>query len=289
MNDAARVARRPDSGDASGVGEHARSAGERGDHQTVPGGQDLVVEMRTRTRPARREERARESGRARRRLRLATSPLRIATSSIDWAVYRRFLPVNSPCGSCGALPSGSIPNRRRAISASSPSSVADLLVGPDVERAFRLVRAGRARLFWRNAVGVLRGIEAALRDRSCRAERTAACLRRPPRRTRRRSPAPPRGTRARAATGRTASSRNAGPASRHRRNSDGSRRRCGRASRRAPSPEAFRSPSAAATLTIACVRRGARARAAGTAARDGRGNFGASPKPPRRRSKACWN
>ena len=51
-------------------------------------------------------------------------------------------PRNSPCGSCGALPSASIPKRRRAITASSPSSRADLGVGPDVERAFGLVRAG---------------------------------------------------------------------------------------------------------------------------------------------------
>src|SRR4030095_13711212 len=44
-----------------------------------------------------------------------------------------------------------------------PKQTCDLLVDPDVERAFGLMRSGRVRLLGRNAVGVLCGIERALR------------------------------------------------------------------------------------------------------------------------------
>ena len=37
--------------------------------------------------------------------------------------HRQFRAQPCPCGSCGALPSGSMPNRRRNTGASSPSSL----------------------------------------------------------------------------------------------------------------------------------------------------------------------
>ena len=122
------------------------------------------------------------------------------------------------------------------------------------------------------------------RHRSGRAARSAAC-RRPRRRTAGRPSAGPRPRRrAPAAPGRRASSRSAARASRRPPSSGGSRPPGGRACRRAPSPAASAAPCRAAR-----PRRCGRARAAGTVSSLGRGNFGALPKPPRRRSKAAEN
>ena len=70
--------------------------------------------------------------------------------------------MNSPCGSCGALPSGldakPPPHNRRIVAGHR----ANLRVRPDVERAFGLVRRRIAGLFGRHAVGVFGRVEPAL-------------------------------------------------------------------------------------------------------------------------------
>ncbi len=71
--------------------------------------------------------------------------------------------MNSPCGSCGALPL-----RLDAETAADDRGIAardlsDLGVGPDVERALGLARSRVACALWRQAVGVLGGIETAFR------------------------------------------------------------------------------------------------------------------------------
>ena len=155
-----------------------------------------------------------------------------------------------------------MPNRWRTIGSSSPSDRAQLARAPQIERALHLVGAGLAHVLRRQAVGVLGGIEAAGRVGHLRAGRTAACPRRPRRRTRSPDTWRPRGTRARAAPGRRASSRNAGRATPHPPNSDGSRRRCDRACRRR-----HRAAASPARCRARRCRRCARAREAGTAAR----------------------
>ena len=150
----------------------------------------------------------------------------------------------------------------------------DFVGAPQVEGAFLLVRraarplpAGRCRR--------LRPNRSRRRRRSSRASRRAACLRRLRRRTDRPTPATLRRRRAPAAPGRRASSRNAARARRRRPSSDESRRRCGRACRRAPSRAACAAPCprASASPARACSR-------SRNSSSDGRGNFGASPKPP---------
>ena len=89
-------------------------------------------------------------------------PLRAAMSWIDCATYSRFLPRNSPCGSCGALPV--------RLDAEPPPR--DVGVGAEERTRSRRPTRCRTRLRtcasprWRvgrQAVGVLRGIEAAQR------------------------------------------------------------------------------------------------------------------------------
>ena len=72
--DDARPDRPPSTAERRATGQHARRSRERGDHQPVPAGQHLVVEMRTRPRRARLEQRRRARASARRRRPPAPAP-----------------------------------------------------------------------------------------------------------------------------------------------------------------------------------------------------------------------
>ena len=144
-------------------------------------------------------------------------------------------PVNSCCGSDGALPPGSIPKRCLMMRRILSEERVDFVCAPQIERPLRFVRARRACLLRRHAVGVLGAVEAAvevghlaehIQQRvfgNLQVKRIAGGLRRLRRR------------RARAAPGRTTSSRNAARARRRRPSSGEIRRRCDRACRQSPS------------------------------------------------------
>ena len=176
-------------------GEHAGGARERGDHQAVPRGQDLVVEVRPRPALAHGKQL-----RARAAERVDDGFRRLAGSSRDVVdrlrdieeVPARELALRILRRVAVRLDAEPPPHDRRIVARHG----ADLGVGPDVERAFGLVRRRIAGLLGRHAVGVLSRVEAAVADRSGRASRRPACLPRPSRRSRLPSPARPRGTRA---------------------------------------------------------------------------------------------
>ena len=192
--------------------------------------------------------------------------------------------MNSPCGSNGALPSGSMPNRARTSGGIVPEQRVDLRGRPQVERALGLAGAGVARVFGRQAVGVLGRVESPARVRHLARDIAQRIVGDGGELRVSRRPGAPRGTPARAAPGRRASSRSAAPANRRPRSTDGTRRRRGRASRRRPSPEGCAPPSRRAAAWP--VRRHSRSRKNSSA---GRGNFGAPPNPPRRLSNAVSN
>ena len=159
--------------------------------------------------------------------------------------------MNSSCGSCGALPSGSMPNRCLTISASLAEQRIDLGGASRRRRRPRscgpALRVARCRRPRRN--------RSRRPDRSSRASRKRACPRRRPRRT---ESCPEtcaafekREHELRLVVEHLLEVRHAPFARRP--NSDGSRRRCDRACRRAPSPAAC-----AATISARRVVAGAR-------------------------------
>ena len=201
------------------------------------------------------------------------------------ATYSRFLPVNSCCGSIGALPSGSIAEPPLDDGRVVAEQRVDLVGAPEVERAFRLVRRPDRRPAPAGRCRRPRPSRSRRPRRSSRAARTAACPRRPRGRTDRRTPAPPstyastscawsysifskcgtRQARVDRVAVKAAADVIAHAAERHR-----------------PQRRAAPSSRASASPVRACSR-------SRNSSSLGRGNFGASPKPPCRASNDCRN
>ena len=186
-----------------GALEDETGIGERRDHQPVPIGQHLVVEPGPH--PPARAPPAAARGSAPASASVASSA-RAGCASRLRIVWPSQLP-----------PRGHVVEALEQRRPRSPSTRVDLGFGPDVEFAFLVL-----------AVGVEAAVEAALAGGSSRVRASRSSRRRAARRAGRGFPARP-GSRGRPVRRcRTASSRNAAPASAHRWHSGHSRRRDGR-------------------------------------------------------------